>query len=244
MKKYKRRAYAADFDFWGVGALGDVEYEDGFDKWDDIKEVFKNIKEEGRKVPVLRSHGDVRTVGHVGYHELDKCNKKVYIGFNQDELEKDIKLDALNGVSVEWITDNDNKIIDISHWAIGNTFKPMCEKDKCNIMQTKQRGDEPDTEVDPVTVPDEKEKVVPAEPEGSEQVEEISNTILMEEMKLLKKQIESMSKAKEEPKTDPEGKVDEDKKLKLGFQEKLKHELPGEESTKRPNTGFTKWKFV
>ncbi len=236
-KMTRRRSYAKEFDYYGVAAIGDYEYDDGFDKWDEIREAFKNSEE----IILKRSHGDVRNVGTVKYWDLDKTNKKVFIGFNKEDLEEGIEFDKINQVSIEYETLGD-KIIKVNHICIGNTFEQKCPKKVCNI--TKQRGDEPDTEVDPVTVPDEKEKVVPAEPEGSEQVEEISNTILMEEMKLLKKQIESMSKAKEEPKTDPEGKVDEDKKLKLGFQEKLKHELPGEENTKRPNTGFTKWKFV
>lgn len=232
-----RRRSKKEFDYWGVAAIGDYEYDDGMDKWEEIQEAFKSSDE----INLKRSHGDVRNVGAVKYWDLDKTNKTVSIGFNKADMDEDIKFDEINQVSIEYQTLGD-KITGVNHIAIGNSFKQKCPLKVCNI--TKQRGDEPDTVPDAVDVPDEIEEVeVPEEQPGSEE-EEISNKILMEEIKLLKKQIEEMSKVEDEPESDPAADVDveeTDKKIKLGFQEKIKHDLPSTDN--KPKTGFTKWNW-
>jgi len=232
----RRRSYKKEFDYWGVAAIGDYQYDDGLDKWEEIQEAFKKLDE----ITLKRSHGDVMDVGSIKYWDLDKTNKKVYIGFNKEDVGEDIKFDEINQVSIEYKTEGD-KITGVNHIAVGNSFKQKCPLKVCNI--TKQRGDEPDTTTDVVDEPEVEEEVVPEEPIESEPEEKSELELIKEQNELLKKQIEEMSKVKNEPEPKPDVEGDkEDKKLKLGFQEKLKHDLPSSEN--KPKTGFTKWKFI
>ncbi|KKN41723.1 hypothetical protein LCGC14_0720410 [marine sediment metagenome] len=236
----RRRSYAQEFDYNGVAAV-EAEYDDGFDSWDEIAEAFKKSDE----IILKRSHGDVRNVGIIKHWDLDKTNKKVYIGFNKEDVDEDIKFDEINNVSIEYETLK-GKIVGVNHICVGNTFQQKCKKDVCSILK-KQRGDEPTTEPDTtVEEPDVEEEVIPdEEPEGSEneEKEEISNKILLDEIKLLKTQIEEKSKAKDKLEPEPEDKEDK-KKLKLGFQDKLKHELPSKEN-EAENAGLSrKWNFI
>ena len=245
----RRRSYAVEkIDYYGIVAE-EAKYDDGFDKWEDMVFAFKNTD----KILIKRSHGDSReSVGFTTKWDLDNKNKNVTIYINKENLDEDIEFDEHNQVSVEWemCKDDKNKIIGINHICIGNTFKQKCNIDVCNIV--KQRGDEPITVPDAVDEPDEKEIPAPDEQEGSEetieveeeisQTEEITNKILLDEVNLLKEQIQILSKAKEEPKSDPESEAD--KKPKLGFKDKMKHDIPTTETEKKSKTGFSKWNFI
>jgi len=237
----RQRSYNKEFDYWGIAAIGDYQYDDGFDKWEEISDAFKKSDE----IILRRSHGDVRDVGIIKHWDLDKGNKKVYIGFNRDDIAKDIKFDEINQVSIEYETLGE-KIVGVNHIAIGNTFKQKCPLKVCNI--TKQRGDEPDTTTDVVDEPDEiEEPEVPEETTESETEEKSELEVIKEQNELLKKQIEEMSKTTVESEPEPPAEGDEeiekqDKKPKLGFKDKLKHDLPSKKE--EPEEGITPWKYT
>ncbi len=223
----KRRRAIKEYDYYGVAAIGDVQYDDGFDKWEEIQEAFKLNKE----IPIKRTHDDVRNVGSIKYWDLDKANKKVYIGFDKEDVDQDIKFDTINQVSIEYET-IDDKIVGVNHVAIGNLFKPKCKKEVCNVMQ---RSEKPEGETETPAVPDEVKDPAPEEQEKSEDTE------VKEQLKLLQKQVEDLSKPPvkaEEQKPD----VEEDKKndkITLKVREQVKHELPSDEN--KPKLGFTPW---
>ena len=234
----RRRSYAKEFDYYGVAAI-EAEYEDGFDSWEEISEAFK----KSDNIVLKRSHGDVRNVGTVKHWDLDKINKKAYIGFNREDVEEDMEFDELNQVSIEYETLK-GKIVGINHICIGNTFEQKCPKDVCNIV--KQRGDEPDTTTDVVDVPDENEEPeVPEETPESEPEEKSELDLIKEQNELLKKQIKELSKVEAQPEPEPEVEEDEEEeqeeKIKLGFQKQLKHDLPTDKAD--IEEGY-KWKFV
>ncbi len=121
-----------DYDYIGTACLGDVKYDDGFDKWDDIKKVIKNKKE----IIIKPNHESKDIVGRVKFFELCDKNKELKIGINRKDLS--VGLDAFNGVSPQFLTNDKGKIVDITHFAIGNSFKPKCDKSVCYIE--KNRG--------------------------------------------------------------------------------------------------------
>lgn len=241
----RRRSYALQkFDYSGIVAE-EANYDDGFDKWEDMVFAFKGKD----KILINRSHGDRKLLGFTTKWDLDSKNKNITIYFNKEDLDEDVEFDKINNVSVEWemCPDDPNKIIGINHISIGK-FKQKCKEEVCNI--TKQRGDEPDTTTDVVPEPDEiEEPEVPEETTESDIEEKSELELIKEQNELLKEQIEEMSKVKAQPEPEPEEEEDEeeeikqDKKIKLGFQDKLKHKLPTEEKDK-VKTGFTKWKWV
>jgi len=241
----RQRSFDKRFDYDGIAAIGDYQYDDGFDKWEEIKEAFKKVED---KIPLKRSHGDIRDVGFIKHWDLDKTNKTLYVGWNKEDMVEDIEFkDDKFKVSIEYETLGE-KIIGVNHIAVGNTFKQKCPLKICNITNNmKQRGDEPDTTTDVVIEPDEiEEPVVPEETTESEPDEIALNTVLTKEIELLKKQVEELSKVKAQPEPEPVEEVDEevetkikDKKLKLGFKDKLKHEIP----TREKPTGEYSWWF-
>lgn len=236
----RRRSYVKEFDYYGVAAI-EAEYNDGFDSWEEISDAFKKYEE----INLKRSHNDVRVVGKLKHWDLDKTNKKAYIGINKGDLDDDVEFDKINSVSIEYVTEKD-KIIGIDHICIGNNFVQKCPEDVCNIVR--QRGDEPDTTTDVVDEPDEIEEPTAPEEVVESDEDEISTKILKEEIELLKKQIEELSKVKDEPETEPAGEEDEeekqDKKIKLGFQKQLKHELPTEKDDPKSGLLSRKWNFI
>lgn len=244
----RRRSYK-QFDYYGVAAI-EAEYDDGFDSWEEIEGAFKKYKE----INIKRSHDDVRIIGKIKNWDLDKTNRKAYVGINKTDLDDDIELSEINSVSIEYLTEG-NKIVGIDHICIGNSFKPKCKKELCNI--TKQRGDEPDTEIDPVEEPDEIEVVID-EPNGSEEdtvddeeIDELAK--LNKEVEILRKQLEEQSKAKDKPEDEPDAseedevedddESEEEKKLKLtGFQKDKQHKIPtGEDIISET---FSSWKYM
>jgi len=205
----RSRSYQQDFDYWGIAALGDVQYDDGFDSWNEITAAFKSSE----KIPIVRNHNDEHEIGFLSYWELDKCNKKVYIGFNKDDVS--VELALFNNVSPEWEIDEEGHIIGVNHIAIGNSFNPKCETEVCNIMK-KQRSEPAEGQ--------EEEPVEEPEAPTTEEVEEESEVeILKKQVALLKKELETL-KPPEEEKSEP---AEED--VKLEPKKDVQHELQGEE---------------
>ncbi|MFX1371340.1 MAG: hypothetical protein ACFFCE_05725 [Promethearchaeota archaeon] len=245
------------FDYSGVAALGDYKPDDFYDKWEEIEVALKS--RGNTPIPIKRSHGDVREqVGSIKYWDLDKRNKLLYVGWNQEDLDEGIKLhsnkDGDFNVSIEYEI-QDNKIIGINHIAVGN-FDQKCPLKVCNITK-RDRGDEPSAGPDIVDGQNTDNNEEPEDPQESEEnnkednseenneEQEITSKILLEEINLLKKQLEELSKAKDKPEPKPEEEGDEEEKekqkIKLGFQDKMKHDLPTDKETSKV---FTEWKFV
>jgi len=172
----RERGYKIDFDYYGIGAIGDVRYDDGFDRWDDIQMVMKGKRDLGQSIPIKKTHNSKEPIGDLKYWELDKCNKKVYVGFNNDDI--DGKLDTFNNVSPQWIIDERGRIVDIDHFAIGNSFKQKCDDGVCGIKAV-NRGEEPVAEV-------------PEEPK------EPTITELQAQIKELRAQLTKLSSSEEE----------------------------------------------
>lgn len=131
----------------GVAAVGDVEYGDEFDKWEDIKRVIGKLDVP---VPLVREHKDALSVfGVCRQFGLDDKNKQLSIQVSEHDI--DGALDDENAVSPRWIKNEDGRIIDIEHIAVGR-FEPLCPKNICNIKKSdrsmseeKQEGNEKET---------------------------------------------------------------------------------------------------
>ena len=233
-----------DFDYDGIAAVGDYQYDDAYDKLEEIDAALKKRNKE--PIPIKRSHGDVReNIGLIKYWDLDKKNKTLYVGWNREDLDKDIKLESDNGkfqVSIEYETEG-KKIVGVNHIAVGENLNQKCPLRMCNIVNhIRDRSEEPPAEPDAEGGQDTEKVEVPEEPQGSEQEQEqeIPTKILLEKIELLTKQVEELSKAKDKPESNPEEKEGIKEKPKLGFQEKHKHELP---SGEKPKKVFTTMKF-
>lgn len=186
----------------GVGAIGDVKYEDGTDHFEDIKKVFKVNKE----VNLKRDHDDAKVFGKVKKIDLDKKNKSVFLEFDEDDLDftpEEFENAELFGVSPQWII-KDGKIVGIDHFAVGNSFEPICTK--CNIKKEEKIMDDKNQEEDNASSKDE------ISPE--------------EELKALRKRIKELESGKEEPAPEDDGtnklNVKPDKKQKYSDGEELK----------------------
>lgn len=162
------------FDYKGTAALGDVEYEDGFDKWDDIKSALNGMD----SVPIKVNHNSKDVIGVCKHWDFDEREKKLNIGLNRDDLE--IGIDAVNNVSPQYEVDENGKITKVNHFAIGNTFKPFCEV--CKVI--KNRGEEMEEEQEEVEEPSEMEKL-------QAQVEELRKKNLEYEKQLIEKDNEA-----------------------------------------------------
>lgn len=180
MNKKRNRSYSVemDYDYFGVGALGDKQYDDGYDKWDDIRDVFDD---SGLDVPIRRNHEDPEVIGTIRKFMLDHGKKQVYVAFNEDDLYSGIEIEDFNGVSPTWVVDEEDKIVGIDHFAVGNGFYPKCPNNTCNVTRKRGFSKLIDNETKPDSV--ESEEKVPTE-EVVEDKEKIE----------LKKQVEELEK--------------------------------------------------
>jgi len=114
----------------GIAAEGDIQYPDGFDRWEDIKKVFEDNKE----INITRDHdNDTRVIGVLESWNIDPKNKVIVVGFDGKDI-KDGELDKHMQISPQWKVDAETKrIVGINHIAIGNSFTQLCSKDVCGV---------------------------------------------------------------------------------------------------------------
>ena len=122
--KTRNRSY----DWLAVIAEGDVQYEDGFDSWDDMVMAISGAD----NVPIIKSHDHQGHLGKISDFQLDHVNKLVKARF-------DGNINYDDSISVQWGVDDEGHIKTLNHVAIGE-FKPMCPKNKCNLERNRSEN--------------------------------------------------------------------------------------------------------
>lgn len=211
--KVRNRSFRQN-DWFGAIAQGDVQYEDGFDDWNDMVNAISGAD----NVPVYRNHKDMHSIGTIGDFQLDQVNKLVKAHTNAPIREGD-------AISVQWAINDEDRIVGLNHVAAGD-FKPACPKKICNLDK-KNRGLYDPEEVE--MTEDIKQESVITENDNTGDEPDYK--------KLYEDSVKEFNKYKENLKQTPTPK--EEPELELKEKEDIKQEI----KTEVPKIGiFSDWK--